>query len=101
MKIQMFFATLGPVAQAKMMEQAKELEFKRGDFVYRMGDQPKGIYLKDLHPERNWTRQEIANFCSSTVSTVIKTLAEREDKKLIRQAGRVIEVLDRTALVNL
>lgn len=59
------------------------------------------VYLKDLHPEHNWTRQEIANFCASTVSTVIKTLAELEGLRLVRQQGRAIEILDREALISL
>lgn len=59
------------------------------------------IYLKDLHPEHNWTRQEIANFCASTVSTVIKALTELEEMKYIRQDGRSISILDRESLVAL
>ena len=59
------------------------------------------IYLKDLHPQHNWTRQEIANFCASTTSTVIKALAQLEDLKLIRQTGRTIEVLNRAELIAL
>lgn len=59
------------------------------------------IYLKDLHPIHNWTRQEIANFCASTVSTVIKALSELEDRGFIQQEGRVINILDREALLGL
>lgn len=59
------------------------------------------VYLKDLHPNHNWTRQEIANFCASTVSTVIKALAELEENKFIRQEGRSISILDRQGLVAL
>jgi CRP-like cAMP-binding protein len=59
------------------------------------------IYLKDLHPEHNWTRQEIANFCASTVSTVIKALAELEEMGLIEQSGRTITVLNRDGLIAL
>lgn len=59
------------------------------------------VYLKDLHPEHRWTRQEISNFCASTVSTIIKALAELEAKGFIRQDGRTIEILDRKALVAL
>ena len=59
------------------------------------------IYLKDLHPEHNWTRQEIANFCASTVSTIIKTLAELEKMGLIEQQGREIIILNRTGLLAL
>ena len=59
------------------------------------------IYLKDLHPEHNWTRQEIANFCASTVSTVIKALTEFEEGQFIRQEGRAISILNRQGLVAL
>lgn len=59
------------------------------------------VYLKDLHPEHKWTRQEIANFCASTVSTVIKALAELENKGFLIQEGRSIKILDRDALISL
>lgn len=59
------------------------------------------VYLKDLHPQHNWTRQEIANFCASTVSTVIKSLAELEALGLIRQDGRSIQIIDRHGLIAL
>lgn len=59
------------------------------------------VYLKDLHPDHNWTRQEIANFCASTVSTIIKSLAELESMGLIRQEGRSIFVLKRDDLIAL
>ncbi len=59
------------------------------------------VYLKDLHSEHNWTRQEIANFCASTPSTIIKALAELERRKLIRQDGRSIEVVDKDGLIAL
>lgn len=59
------------------------------------------IYLKDLTPEHNWTRQEIANFCGSTVSTVIKTLAEIERLGHIEQSGRTINITNRQALLDL
>lgn len=59
------------------------------------------IYLKDLHPDHNWTRQEIANFCASTVSTVIKALSELETMGFILQKGRAIEILNRDALIAL
>lgn len=59
------------------------------------------VYLKDLHPEHNWTRQEIANFCGSTASTVIKVMAELEAMGLIRQDGRSIKILKRDELIDL
>jgi CRP-like cAMP-binding protein len=59
------------------------------------------VYLKDLHPDHKWTRQEISNFCASTVSTIIKAMAELESRGLIRQDGRSIDILDRDALIAL
>lgn len=59
------------------------------------------VYLKDLHPTHRWTRQEIANFCASTVSTVIKTMAEFENEGLISQEGREFELLQREKLISL
>ena len=59
------------------------------------------IYLKDLHPDHNWTRQEIANFCASTVSTVIKAMAELENMGLIEQSGRVFSIKNRDGLLDL
>lgn len=59
------------------------------------------VYLKDLHPEHSWTRQEIANFCASTVSTVIKALAELEAEGYILQEGRNILIQNRPGLVAL
>ncbi len=59
------------------------------------------VYLKDLHPSHNWTRQEIASFCASTVSTVIKALAELEATQYIAQNGRQITILNRQGLISL
>lgn len=59
------------------------------------------IYLKELHSDHKWTRQEIANFCGSTTSTVIKALAELEKMGLIYQDGRAIEIADREGLLAL
>lgn len=59
------------------------------------------IYLKDIKPDHNWTRQEVANFCASTVSTVIKAMAELENMNLIKQVGRSIEIIDRNKLLEL
>ena len=59
------------------------------------------VYLKDLYPEHNWTRKEIANFCASTTSTVIKAMAQLEERGLIAQDGRSIKVLERKGLIEL
>lgn len=59
------------------------------------------IYLKNLHPNHNWTRTEIANFTASTTSTIIKAMAQLEDMGLIRQTGRSIEILNKEELLKL
>jgi CRP-like cAMP-binding protein len=57
------------------------------------------IYLKELYPNHNWTRQEIANFVASTPTTIIKALAELENRGLIAQVGRRIDIKDREGLL--
>jgi CRP-like cAMP-binding protein len=59
------------------------------------------IYLKERYGQHRWTRAEIASFCGSTVSTVIKTMARFEDQGWISQQGREIIVRDRHALLAL
>lgn len=59
------------------------------------------VYLKELHPNHKWTRQEIANFCASTASTVIKAMSELEQMELISQESRDIVILDREGLMDL
>lgn len=59
------------------------------------------IYLKNLHPDHNWTRTEIANFTASTTSTIIKAMAQLEDMGFIRQSGRSIEILNKEELLKL
>lgn len=59
------------------------------------------VFLKDLHPNHNWTRQEIANFCASTVSTVIKSLSNLEELGFIKQEGRSIHIINREKLVSM
>jgi CRP-like cAMP-binding protein len=51
------------------------------------------IYLKEMFPDHNWTRQEIANYCGSTAATVIRTLSKFEEDGLIEQNGRQISIL--------
>lgn len=59
------------------------------------------VYLKEIHPDHSWTRQEIASFCASTTSTMIKALAELEQMGFIKQEGRKIEILKRDSLIAL
>ncbi|MCB9253750.1 MAG: Crp/Fnr family transcriptional regulator [Bdellovibrionaceae bacterium] len=58
------------------------------------------LYLKAAHPEHNWTRREIADFCGTTTESVIRTLAAFEAEGLIRQKGRHIDILQREALLE-
>ncbi len=59
------------------------------------------VYLKDMNSDHQWTRQEIATFCGSTPSTVIKALSSLESRKLIQQDKRRINILDRQGLIDL
>ncbi len=59
------------------------------------------VFLKDIHPQYRWTRTELANFCASTTSTVIKALADLEYLGFIKQKGRDIHILNRQALIQL
>ena len=59
------------------------------------------VYLKDIHPEYRWTRSELASFCASTTSTVIKALAELENLGFLKQKGRDIYITDRVSLIQL
>jgi CRP-like cAMP-binding protein len=59
------------------------------------------VYLKEIHPEYRWTRQEIANYCGSTVFSVIKALGELEKRGLITQSKREIDIVNRTGLLDL
>lgn len=58
------------------------------------------VFLKDMHADYDWTRQEIADYCASTVSTVIKALSEIEKSGYIKQNGRSIHIINKEALLN-
>lgn len=58
------------------------------------------IYLKEIHPNHRWTRNEIAHFCASTGPTIIRGLAELEQMGFVAQDGRNIEILDRKKLIE-
>jgi CRP-like cAMP-binding protein len=59
------------------------------------------IYLKNVYPEHQWTRREIADFCGSTTSTVIKVLSKLEGLEAIKQDGRAISILGLDTLLEL
>lgn len=86
---------------AKELKRAEiqRIQFMEQDVVARTASAV--VYLKDIHPSRSWTRQEIANFCSSTTPSVIRAMAELERRGLIEQKGREIQILNRNGLLNL
>lgn len=55
-------------------------------------------YLKEIDSQYSWTRQEIACFCVSTVSTVIKALAHLEQLGLLKQEGRDIQIINESLM---
>jgi CRP-like cAMP-binding protein len=59
------------------------------------------VYLFEISPDHKWTRQEIAEYCESTPTTIVKTLSKLEDMGLIEQLGHRIKILKREELLNL
>ncbi|AHZ86507.1 Crp/Fnr family transcriptional regulator [Bdellovibrio bacteriovorus] len=77
--------------------EAKQLILSEKDAPARIAEAV--VYLKELHPEYSWTRQEIADFCGTTTPTVIRTLARFVEDGLIEQRGREIIILDKKNLL--
>lgn len=107
---EMFFntcSTLPEIAKTLLRVMAKELgraetqrmEVSEADVLRRTASAV--LYLTDLDPDHNWTRQEIASFCGSTAPSVIRALAELETRGLLLQDGRKITVSNRDALLEL
>lgn len=59
------------------------------------------VYLKEIHADHKWTRNEIANYCASTGPTVIRGLSALEEMGLIEQSGREIKILNRSQLIQI
>lgn len=59
------------------------------------------VFLRECYPEHRWTRKEMAHFSATTTPSMIRALGELEQRGLIRQDGRRIEVLDREGLLSL
>lgn len=57
-------------------------------------------FLKKQFGKTRWTRKEIADWAGTTPETVIRTLAEFENKNIIAQKGRDINILDWSSLAN-
>jgi CRP-like cAMP-binding protein len=58
------------------------------------------LFLKENFSTQTWTRKEIAEWAGTTPETVMRTLADFEDQKLIELKGRKITVLNKNALVE-
>lgn len=58
------------------------------------------VYLKEVHPDYDWTRKEIAEFLDSTSPTIVRVLARLEERKMIALQGRKIKILDRQGLLD-
>lgn len=89
---------LETLAKELRQAEAKQLVLSEKDATTRIAEAV--VYLKELHPKYEWTRQEIADFCGSTTPTVIRTLAKFVDDGLIEQRGREIVILNRDLLLS-
>lgn len=78
--------------------ESKQLTLNEKDAPARIAEAV--VYLKELHPDYSWTRQEIADFCGTTTPTVIRNLASFVEEGLIEQKGREIVILNRDALLS-
>lgn len=58
------------------------------------------IFLTTRYPEHRWTKKEIAEFCGSTTSTVIRTLSEFQDNGFIDQSSKNLIILSSKELLN-
>jgi CRP-like cAMP-binding protein len=58
------------------------------------------IFLSTRYPEHRWTKKEIAEFCGSTTSTVIRSMSEFEKLGLIDQTGNKVNIPSIKALLN-
>ena len=58
------------------------------------------IFLLTRYPEHRWTKKEIAEFCGSTTSTVIRTMSEFEKFGFIDQSGNRVNIPSIKALLN-
>lgn len=59
------------------------------------------LFLRDNFPEQNWTRKEISEWAGTTPETVMRTLADFEEKSYIEQKGRKIIIKNKAALLDL
>ncbi len=58
------------------------------------------IFLKQRHPEYQWTRREIGEFCGAKTETVTRALTKLEKAGLIEKEGREIHLGSIQDLLN-
>ena len=58
------------------------------------------VFLREKFPTQVWTRKEIAEWAGTTPETVMRTLSDFEERGLIEQVGRKINIINKQALVK-
>ncbi|MEZ4703988.1 MAG: Crp/Fnr family transcriptional regulator [Bdellovibrionota bacterium] len=58
------------------------------------------LLIQKLYTDHLWTRNEIASYCATRTATVIRALAELENRGFIEQDGRRIEIKMRKVYSN-
>lgn len=58
------------------------------------------VYLMEISENHKWTRNDIAKYCESTSTTIVKALAVLEEQNLIKQEGHKIIILNREGLLS-
>lgn len=91
------FVIISALGKQLRLAEEKLVSMTENDVAARIAEAL--VYLKELHPEHHWTRQEIADFCGSTAPTVIRVLGRFEEAGLIQQQGRDIIILNKKALL--
>jgi CRP-like cAMP-binding protein len=58
------------------------------------------IFLKHRHPNYQWTRREIGEFCGAKTETVTRALTKLEKEGLIQKEGREIHIVNPLDLLS-
>lgn len=58
------------------------------------------LFLKHRHPNYQWTRREIGEFCGAKTETVSRVLGQLEKKGLIEKDGRDIHIVNEKGLLQ-
>lgn len=58
------------------------------------------LFLKLKHPEKVWTRKEIAEFSGSTFETVARVMGQLDELGHIKKSGRDFEIINQDQLIQ-